>query len=470
MAEELSIPNAWEVLSDERRAQVEGHSRRYMNFLKENPSVFQRLKWIKSRALENGFIEAQLGVDTEGQTGQEKLIYTQLDSAVALVVPGTEPIRSTRIISVHVDTPRLDFTVRPFVSSAKSGLCLAATQSYGGIKNYQWASLPLRLVGYARGAAGEETLFDTGADGPCVVIPDLLPHLQAVQRARKCRAVLKPSELKVAVAALPSSDAPGGAGGAAVGFKRQLLRVLEEATGLTEEDVQVAKFSLFPALPPRFVGIDKALIGAPGQDNGATVFAAAEALLGLRARPKHTSVVFFVDKEETGSWGAASGASRWLEMVLHDAVSRISGRESLRQTHGVCANSLAVAADTDGAANPIFRGAYDAQNNARVGRGVTVSICAGNTGKAEASEASAAFAAKCMAFLKADAVPFQFCTFGKLGYGGGGTVSTFTSNNIGCDTIDMGPSILSMHSPFELAHCADIYATYLAYAAFLCSD
>ena len=299
---------------------------------------------------------------------------------------------------------------------------------------------------------------------PVFCIADLLPHLAQKQSGQKLSEAFEAEKLNIILGHAPDERRPRGRGKEEKedGLKDALLRLLHKKYGITEEDLITAELEAVPAGAARFVGLDKALLGGYGQDDRICVFAALEALLEADADAARPLAVIFWDKEEIGSDGATGAASRFFQYCVEDLAAAWAPGTSASH---VLLQSRALSADVQAALDPDFQEVHEKQNAALIGHGPCFSKFTGSRGKYGASEADAEFFAELRGILNARKIPWQAAELGKVDLGGGGTVALFLAA-YGMRVIDLGPALLSMHSPFELASAADLYATVEAYRAF----
>jgi len=373
-----------------------------------------------------------------------------------------------RLLGAHADTPRLDFKQHPLYESCE--LALAKTHYYGGIRKHQWLSRPLALHGVVVKADGSRLDIEIGenASDPVFAIADLLPHLASKQNEEKLGQAFEGEKMNLLMGNRPVQDteekdqADRSSGLKKV--KQGILELLSERYDLTEEDLFSAELQAVPAGPARSVGLDSSLIGGYGQDDRVSVFCALQAFLD-QEEPEYTQVVIFWDKEEIGSEGATSARSLFLEYALQDI---LLAWEPESQLSTVFQRSKAVSADVHGAIDPDYQDLHDSLNASKLGYGPVFCKFTGHRGKIGASEATAEYVAWMRNLLNEASIPWQMAEIGKVDAGGGGTVAKHLAV-YGLDIIDFGPSVLGMHSPFEITSKVDVYATYLAYSLFLAS-
>ena len=431
---------------------------RYKTFLDDGKTERKALDAIIKEAENNGFknIDHHLNDDTP-----PRLLYRNFkNKAVALAVLGNEKIQDgVRIIASHIDSPRLDLKQNPLYED--QGLSLLKTHYYGGIRKYQWLSIPLALHGIIFKENGEKidiTIGESPTD-PVFTIPDLLPHLAKKQANKKLNEAFEGEKLTLIAGSLPLGD-----DSIKNRFKLGVLNILHEKYGVCEEDFVSAEIEAVPAGPARDIGFDRSMIGAYGQDDRICAYTSLAALLET-PNPRQTCVNFFFDKEEIGSEGNSGAKSRFMEDFMGDLlfINKESwDQRSLRKT---MLGSVCLSADVNAAIDPNHKDVHDELNGARLGYGVCLTKFTGSGGKSGSSDASAEFMSEIRQLLNSKQIIWQTGELGKIDQGGGGTVAKYLAE-YGMDVLDCGPAILSMHAPFEIASKTDIYMTYKAYKAF----
>ena len=368
-----------------------------------------------------------------------------------------------RFLGAHADSPRLDFKQHPLYEDAQIGL--AKTHYYGGIRKHQWLARPLALHGVVVTTGGKTVNVSIGEDpaDPVLSIADLLPHLAYKQVEKKLSEAFEAEKMNVIVGHSPADNGgDDGEDGVKNPIKRRVLEILHARYGIVEDDLYSAELQVVPAGPARFVGLDEALIGGYGHDDRVCLYAALEAFLRVD-KPEYTQVLVFWDKEEIGSEGSTGAKSRFFEYTMRDLLDAWEPETKFRH---VIEKAHAVSADVHGALDPDHQELHDKLNAAFMGFGPCFSKYTGHRGKVGANDAHPEYVAWLRRVLDDAGVPWQMAGLGKVDLGGGGTVAKFLAE-YGMDIIDCGPPVLSMHSPFELVSVADVYATVLAYEAFL---
>ena len=452
-------PSAWERYADARK-EIQTLAGRYLDFISRCKTERETIAYARERLAEAGFDES---------FGAERVMRPLRGKALFAARRGTKPLEEgLALIAAHADSPRLDFKQHPLVE--QPGVVQAKTHYYGGIRKYQWLARPLALHGVVIRENGERVDVSIGEKPgePVFCIADLLPHLAQKQGGQKLSEAFEAEKLNVILGHAP--DARGRSQGRRRNGKEEkedslkdaLLGLLHKKYGITEEDLITAELEAVPAGAARFVGLDRSLLGGYGQDDRICVFAALEALLQAKTPTTRPLAVIFWDKEEIGSDGATGAASRFFPYCVEDLAAAWAPGTSASH---VLLNSRALSADVQAALDPDFQEVHEKQNAALIGHGPCFSKFTGSRGKYGASEADAEFFAELRGILNARKVPWQAAELGKVDLGGGGTVALFLAA-YGMRVIDLGPALLSMHSPFELASAADLYATVEAYRAF----
>ncbi|MBN2153525.1 MAG: aminopeptidase [Candidatus Lokiarchaeota archaeon] len=459
---------AWPKYTEEQKRAARVLAQDYLIFLKETRTERERVAFAERLAQGKGFRQVELGESAAPLKAGEKVYYVNRGKNIALFVVGDAPMTSGhRFIGAHGDFPRLDLKIDPLYE--KDGFALFKTHYYGGIKKYQYATVPLVLAGVVAKKDGDLVKIDVGSepDDPVFVIPDLLVHLaHKVQGERKAFDTIKAEEMNAVVGALQIGDEK-----AKNRFKLNVLSILNEKYGITEDDFHSAELSLVPAITPRYIGLDKSMVGAAGQDDGASTFLALRAILdlapGAATGTTGTTGTGIFDKEETGSNGPTGAQSSWMQSVVADMVSRTGVEASLTNVHLAFRAMKMISADVTAALDPSFGSVHDPQTAAMAGKGVVVEKYSGSGGKRGTNDATAEYVGFIRRVFSEANVPFQFGTLGQVDAGGGGTIAMFFAQNFNCDVVDCGVPVLNMHSPYEVTHIADLYSGYLAYKAFL---
>lgn len=389
----------------------------------------------------------------------DKIFINNKDKALALFLIGEEPIeKGMRIIGSHVDSPRLDLKQNPLYED--SNLAMMETHYYGGVKKYQWVTLPLALHGVVVKKDGTKIDVVIGEDNndPVVGISDLLIHLSADQLQKKANVVIEGEDLNLLVGNMPLEGCEKDA------VKANILNILKEKYDFEEEDFLSAEIEVVPAGRAREYGLDRSMIMAYGQDDRVCAYTSLMALLDLD-KSKYTSVVLLVDKEEVGSNGATGMHSKFFENVVAEVMDRLGDYSSLKLRRAL-ANSKMLSADVTAAYDPNYPSVMEKKNSAYFGKGLVFSKYTGARGKSECNDANPEFMAWLRNVMDKNDVLFQTAELGKVDQGGGGTIAYILAE-YNMEVIDCGVALQNMHAPWEVASKLDIYETMRGYKAFL---
>jgi aspartyl aminopeptidase len=446
----------WDSIDEREKDEAFSFDQEYQRFLNTAKTERESVMAIRETALKHGF-----SLDTPSKH-PIKLMRSFQEKSVALSISGKKPLsEGINLIVSHLDSPRLDLKQNPLYEEID--LAFMKTHYYGGLKKFQWLTRPLAIHGRIIRSDGSSLDIVVGEEtsDPVFTVADLLPHL-----ARKAQIDKKVSEAFVGEKLnLMVGSLPFGVKDTKERFKLAILNLLSEKYGLIEEDFISAELEVVPAGPARDIGWDRGLTGAYGHDDRSCAFSSLKAILDAK-NPQKTALVLFVDKEEIGSDGATGAKSRFLESILADLMVA-HGKEPLyHEIHKVLMNSRALSGDVNGALDPDYQDLHEKRNAARLGYGVCLTKFTGSGGKYGANDANAEYIGWLRALFNKKKVVWQTGELGKVDEGGGGTVAKFLAL-YGMQIIDCGPPVLSMHSPFEIAHKGDIYMTYKGYRAFL---
>ncbi len=386
----------------------------------------------------------------------DKVYMTNRGKAVILAVIGKKSVaEGVNLVAAHIDSPRIDLKQNPLYES--DGLGYFKTHYYGGIKKYQWPTIPLALHGVIYKADGERVDVKLGEDDndPVLVITDILPHLADEQYKRPAPKLVKGEELNILIGSRPFRDDK-----ASETVKLGIMQILNEKYGITESDFISAELECVPAYKAKDVGFDRSMVGAYGQDDRVCSYTALSAILSLKGAPDRTAVTILTDKEEIGSEGCTGLQSSYLKYFIYDLGDcfGVNGRTVL--SHSKC-----LSADVNAGYDPTFCEPFEKLNAAYLGRGVVLTKYTGSRGKSGTNDASAEFVSEVRRIFDKEDIIWQTGELGKVDFGGGGTVAMYISN-LNVDTVDIGVPVLSMHAPFEITLKNDIYMTYKAFRAF----
>ena len=452
---EYEPKSAWEAYASKKHAKaMDGLAADYLKFLSECKTERLVMDYVRAKVEAAGFVD-DLKAPLAYRFNRNKTCF--------LARKGKRPLsEGFRLVGAHADCPRLDLKQRPLYEDLD--ICLAKTHYYGGIRKYQWLTIPLALHGTVVKKSGESVTVCIGEDpkDPVLTITDLLPHLAYKEVTKKVEDAFEAEKLNVVLGQSPVPAPKDEKDKAKEPVKRKILEILNERYGIEEADFLSAEMQAVPAGPARYVGLDEALIGGYGQDDRSSVFCALEALLA-EPEPEYCQIVLFWDKEEIGSEGATGAKSYFFEYCMEELVD---AWEPGARLSSVLMNGSALSADVSAAMDPDHKDVYEPLNAARLGYGPCFNKFTGHRGKVGANDAHPDFIGWLRSIFDGADIPWHMSELGKVDAGGGGTVAKFLAV-YGMDVIDVGVPVLSMHSPFELSAKADIYACVLAFREFL---
>ena len=434
--------HACEVLSPEEITRADAFCEGYKKYLNVCKTERECAAWTIEQAKQHGFEEFKEG--KQYQPGA-KIYVNNRSKAVLLAVLGKKSLEEgLRMVAAHIDTPRLDLKQQPLYED--KGLALAKTHYYGGIRKYQWVTIPLALHGAIVKKDGSVVQIAIGEKegDPLFCVTDLLPHLAQEQGERKLKEGIKGEELNIIIGSRPLMIDEKSEG-----FKLAILKLLNEQYDINEEDLISAELEAVPAFKACDVGFDRALVGAYGHDDRVCAYPCTEAIFQLDS-PDYTAVAVLADKEEIGSEGNTGLNANYLLDFLTDLAlaQGANPRVMLR-------NSKCLSADVDAGFDPTWPNVMDPLNSAYIGNGLVLTKYTGHRGKSGASDANAEFVAWVRRVLDDAGVLWQAGLLGKVDEGGGGTLAMFLAK-LNIDVIDLGVPLLSMHAPMELAAKTDI--------------
>ena len=455
--------NMWKQYTAEQLNEVEEVSKRYKDCLDAGKTERECVSLAVSMAEEHGYrnLEECIAENTELKAG-DKVYVNQMGKALALFQIGQKPLEEgMNILGAHVDSPRIDIKQNPLYED--TDLAYLDTHYYGGIKKYQWVSIPLAIHGTVAKKDGTTVDIVVGEkeDDPVLVISDLLIHLAGEQMDKKASVVIEGEGLDVLVGSKPLSTEDKEEKEL---VKATILSFLKDNYGIEEEDFLSAELEIVPAGKARDCGFDRSMIMGYGHDDRICAFTSLFAMLEVE-NPKRTSCCLLVDKEEIGSVGATGMESKFFENAVAELVGLTVGESSLKVRRAL-QNSYMLSSDVSAAYDPMFANAFEKKNTAYFGRGLCLNKYTGARGKSGSSDANAEYIAKIRKVFDDNEIGFQTAELGKVDFGGGGTIA-YIMADYGMNVIDSGMAVLSMHAPWEIASKADIYEGYKGYKAFL---
>ena len=438
----------WLLITPEQRAQVQTVAENFKNYIDVARTALASNREMIRQAKSEGFVEF---TNAEQVKPGAKLIINNRDRALILVLVGSEPLtEGLHLIGTHQDSPHIDLKARPVVQ--RDTLALFKTVYYGGIKKYQWANIPLALVGRIDTTDGRTIEVSIGLKPgePVFVIPDNAPHSDKPLHTRTYNDVLTGEELDPVAGSMPGDRTTSA----------EVMRQLTATYKIKEEDLVSAELQLVPASRPADVGIDRGLIGGYGQDDRLSSFCAARALLDTQGTPRHSAIAYLTNFEEVGSGNTTGAGTEFFDTTLARLIAaQQGGKYGDLELRTARHNALMISADTNDGMNPLFGElTSEGSNAARLGYGVTLKMYGGGF------DAPSELLAKIRAQLDRNQIPWQTQTQ-KVDIGGGGTIGGFFSRK-DMNVVDLGVPLLSMHSPYEMSSKVDVWNFYRFMAAF----
>ena len=456
----MKTENAWKKYTDKKDVFVFFVA--YKDFMSccktERECVSEMIKMAEKAGYRN--LEEITAQGTELKPG-DKVYANNMGKTLAMYIIGEEPIeKGMRILGAHVDSPRLDLKQNPLYEDTE--LALLDTHYYGGVKKYQWVTLPMALHGVVAKKSGEIIPVVVGEkeDDPVVGISDLLIHLSGKQMQKNAAEVVEGENLDVLVGSIPLETGEEEK----EPVKARILKLLEEKYGIQEEDFLSAELEVVPAGPAKDYGLDRSMIMAYGHDDRVCAYPSFMAMLA-QDKVKFTSVCLLVDKEEIGSVGATGMQSRFFENTTAE-VMNAAGQYSELLLRRALKNSMMLSSDVSAAFDPNYPDVMEKKNAAYLGHGITFNKYTGSRGKSGSNDANPEYIAKLRRVMEENQVAYQTAELGKVDQGGGGTIAYILAN-YNMEVIDCGVAVLNMHSPWEIASKVDIYEAYRGYCAFL---
>lgn len=452
--------NAWTTYDEKQLTKLEKLCKNYIKFLDQGKTERECVKQIVKLAQEHGYVElTEVTKSGKPLKAGDKVYSVCMDKTVAMFQIGKKKLeKGMNILGAHIDSPRMDVKQNPLYES--EDFAYLDTHYYGGIKKYQWVTLPLALHGVIVKKDGSIETVNIGEDksDPVFCVTDLLIHLAGEQMEKKANKVIEGENLDILVGSKPLKGEEKDA------VKAGILAILKDKYGMDEEDFMSAEIEVVPAGRAREAGLDKSMIMSYGQDDRVCAYASLAAMLEIE-NPDKTTCCLLTDKEEIGSVGATGMQSRFFEnsvAELMDAMGDFS-ELSLRRC---LANSSMLSSDVNAAYDPLFASAFEKNNASYCGRGVVFSKFTGSRGKSGSNDANAEYIARIRNMMDKNDVCFQTAELGKVDVGGGGTIAYILSL-YGMEVIDCGVAVLNMHAPWEITSKADIYEAYKCYKVFL---
>ena len=446
----------WEIYNDTQLAELETLTADYKNFLDAGKTERECVTEVIRLAEKEGYVD--LNQKDTLQTG-DKVYLDWMGKSIVLFQIGEDPLENgMNILGAHVDSPRLDLKQNPLYE--ESGFAYFDTHYYGGIKKYQWVTLPLAIHGVVVKKDGTKfnVVIGEKEEDPIFAITDLLPHLGSKQMEKTAASVIEGEALDILVGSAPLCGEEKDA------VVAHILKLLKETYDIEKEDLMSAELEIVPAGKARDCGLDRSMVMAYGQDDRVCAFTSLMAMFHTENK-KRTSCCILVDKEEIGSVGATGMQSRFFENTVAELLN-LTGEYSEIKLKRCLANSRMLSSDVNAAFDPLYADVFQKNSSSFMGKGVVFNKFTGRGGKSGSNDANAEYLADLRKIMDDNGVNFQMAELGKVDAGGGGTIA-YIMALYGMEVIDSGVAVLSMHAPWEVTNKADVYEAYRCYKAFL---
>lgn len=452
--------NVWESYSEKELAELERLNKDYRHFLDHGKTERECVSETVRMAEKAGYRNLQEIINVgETVTAGDKVYATCMEKAIVLFHVGSKELeKGMNILGAHIDSPRLDLKQNPLYEDTE--LAYLDTHYYGGIKKYQWVTIPLAIHGVVAKKDGTLVNICIGEneEDPVFCITDLLVHLAGEQMEKKAAKVVEGEALNLLVGNMPLKGEEKDA------VKANILKLLKETYNIEEDDFLSAELEIVPAGNARECGLDRSMIMAYGQDDRVCAYTSLEAILDMKEVTK-TACCILVDKEEIGSVGATGMQSRFFENTVAELLNCM-GEYSDLKLRRVLANSRMLSSDVSAAYDPEYAGAFEKKNTAFFAKGIVFNKYTGARGKSSSNDANAEYIADLRRILDEKEIAYQTAELGKVDFGGGGTIAYILAL-YGMQVIDCGVAVLNMHAPWEITSKADVYEAKRCYMAFL---
>ena len=450
--------SGWKNLNDSEMNKILDFSDGYIKFLNRSKTEREANKNIILELQEKGFKDIN-SVDILKPL--DKVYFNNRGKSVFAAVVGSEKVENgLNIVGAHIDSPRLDLKPNPVYEDSK--LALFKTHYYGGIKKYQWTTIPLAIHGVIVKTTGEKVYINIGEDDndPIFTITDLLPHLAQKQYEKKLSEAVEGESLNLLVGSIPNDEKEDS-------IKKNILKLLNGKYGINEIDFYSSEIEIVPAFKARSLGFDNSMVASYGQDDRVCAYGTLKAIVDC-ITTEYTNVAIFADKEEIGSVGNTGMYSEMFDNFIHMLLEK-TGSTSPSSLNRTYCNSRMLSADVGAGVDPNYQDVSEVNNSSYIGYGVELNKYTGSRGKSGASDANAEFVAYVRSVFEKNNVKYQVSELGKVDIGGGGTIAYILANK-GIDVIDCGVPVISMHSPYEVTSKYDVYSAYSGYKAFFESN
>ena len=448
--------NAWEKYDDNQIKEIMDFNELYKDFISKGKTERACVKESIKLAKEAGFKD--ISSFKELKKG-DKVYAVNKNKNIALFIIGEKPItEGLRVLGAHIDSPRIDVKQNPLYE--REGFCLLDTHYYGGIKKYQWVTMPLALYGTICKKDGSSIDIIIGEDpkDPVVAINDLLIHLAQDQMQKTAGKVIEGEDLDLTIGSIPDKDSEKDK------VKSNILKLIKEKYDFDEEDFLSAEIEVVPAGAARDYGLDRGMVLGYGHDDRVCGYTSLKAVLDIEV-PEYTACCILVDKEEVGSIGATGAHSLFFENTIAELLA-LQNEPSLLALRHALQNTKMLSSDVSAGFDPLYAGVNEPKNSAYLGRGIVFNKFTGSRGKSGCNDANPEYIAWLRKIMDNNDINFQTAELGRVDQGGGGTIA-YILGNYNMNVIDAGVAVLNMHAPWEAVSKVDVYETYKAYKVFL---
>ena len=453
----------YEQENEDFKSDMFSHCDKYIKFLNYAKTEYRCIKYFIAYLEKNNFKNI---FEYEKLTPGDKVYYINKDRCLYAMIIGKEPIKEgINLIGAHIDSPRLD--TKPMPLYEKNDFALLKTQYYGGIKKYQWVTIPLSMFGIIYDENGNKIEINIGEDDEDIgfTISDILPHLANDQMKLTADKFIDPENMSILIGSFKDLDSEDNK------VKTNILKLLNEKYGIKEIDFARSDIRFVPSFKAKYIGFDKSIVAGYGHDDRVCAYNALKSLVDIANEDEildKSNAVLLVDKEEVGSIGNTSMSSQSFDLFISEVLMKTGSKKVNFEMLETYNNSVMLSADVTGSVDPMYEEAFDLNNASFLGYGISLEKYTGGSGKSSASEASAKYMSYVMNIFDKNNITYQIGTLGKIDKGGGGTIAYILANK-GIEVVDCGTPIMCMHSPYELAATTDIYMTYKAYKSFMLS-
>ncbi|MCR4686339.1 MAG: aminopeptidase [Lachnospiraceae bacterium] len=463
----------WNKYNSRKLSELNKLNDSYREFLSNCKTERECVDFFVDEAIKDGYVELSEAIKSGRKLkAGDKIYAVNMNKSIVMVKLGKKPLEEgVNILGAHIDSPRMDIKSNPLYEDG--GIAYLDTHYYGGIKKYQWVTLPLAIHGVVCKKDGTTVIVNLGeeTDDPVFFISDLLIHLSAKQMEKKASVVIEGEDLDVVIGSRPIADTKKKSAKddedkeEKEAVKKGVLKLLKDYYDMDEEDFLSAELEVVPAGRAYDAGIDRSMIMGYGHDDRVCSYPSFRAIMDTSA-VERTAVCILTDKEEIGSVGATGMTSLFFENVMAEIVALATGKESQLTLRRMLTNSRMLSSDVNAGFDPKFASSFDKKNTSYLGKGMVLCKFTGSRGKSGSNDANAEYLAFLRKTFDDDDVQYQLAELGKVDLGGGGTIAYILAK-YGMNVIDCGVAVLNMHAPFEVVSKADVYETYRGYVSFL---